>query len=93
MAGLYAYRAFVCQLCTRWSVSHLLFLLVSGTGYGFFLWLFLDFSVCLFATPDCLSIYLVNAESLESCSVYSETGFTSEQLFKKTFVVVADAEI
>ena len=39
---------------------------------------------CL-ATPDCFAIYLVNAESVESCPVCSETGFIS-------FVVVAHTE-
>ena len=37
-------------------------------------------------------IYLVNAESKESCSICSETGFISEQLCMKTFVVLVDAE-
>ena len=44
------------------------------------------------ATQDCFPIYLVNAESMESCFVCSGTGFISEQLCMKTFVVVADAE-
>ena len=48
-AGLCAYRAFVCGLCARWSVSLFLFHLVSGVGCGFCLWLFLGFSVCLFS--------------------------------------------
>ena len=44
------------------------------------------------ATPNYFPIYLVNAESMESCFVCSETGFISEQLCMKTLVVVADAE-
>ena len=36
-------------------------------------------------TPDffCFPIYLVNAESIESCFVCSEMGFISEQLCMK----------
>ena len=44
------------------------------------------------ATLDCFQIYLVNAESMEFCFVCLETGFISEQLCMKTFVVVADTE-
>ena len=44
------------------------------------------------ATLDCFPIYLVKAESMDSSSICSETGFISEQLCMKTFVVVADAE-
>ena len=43
------------------------------------------------ATQDCFLVYLINAESLESRAVCSETGFISEHmewLFMKTFVVV-----
>ena len=47
-AGLCAGHASVCLLCARWSVSLFLFLLVSGVGCGFCLWLFLDFSVYRF---------------------------------------------
>ena len=47
-AGLCVCRAFVCWLCTRWSVSLLLFLLVLGVGCHFDLWLFLYFSVYIF---------------------------------------------
>ena len=36
------------------------------------------------ATPNCLKFrFPVNTESLESCSVCSETGFLSKQLFMK----------
>ena len=35
---------------------------------------------CL-ATPDCFPIYFVNAESMESYSMCSETEFISEQLY------------
>ena len=44
------------------------------------------------ATPDCFPTYLVNADSMESRSLYTETGFMYEQLCIETFVVVADAE-
>ena len=44
------------------------------------------------ATSDRFPIYLVNAASMESCSICSETGFISEQLCVKTFVAVAGAE-
>ena len=44
------------------------------------------------AIPDCFPIYLLNAEIMESCTVCSETGFKSNQLCMKTFVVVIDAE-
>ena len=47
-SGLCAYRAFVCYLRTRFSVSIFLFHLVSGVGCYFCLWLFLDVSVYLF---------------------------------------------
>ena len=47
-AALCAYRAFVCWLCTCYSVSLFLFILVSGLGCDFCLWLFLNFSVYLF---------------------------------------------
>ena len=43
-------------------------------------------------TPDSFPIYLVNAESMESWSVCSETGTISDQLCMKTFVVVVDTE-
>ena len=45
-----------------------------------------------FATSDCFPIYLVNAESMGSCSIRSETRFISEEICMKTFVLVADAE-
>ena len=38
------------------------------------------------------SIYLVNAESMVSCSIYSQTSFKSKQLCMKKFVAVVDAE-
>ena len=44
------------------------------------------------ATPNCFPIYLVNAENMESCSIGSETGFISEQLCMKTFMVAAASE-
>ena len=37
-------------------------------------------------------VYLVNTANVESCSIGSETAFISEQLYMKTFLVVADAE-
>ena len=44
------------------------------------------------ATPDCFPIHLVYAPSMEYCPICSETGFISEHLCMKTFVMVADAE-
>ena len=50
-------------------------------------------SVKSLSTPDSFPIDLVNAENMESCSIcsiFSETGFISEQLCMKTFVEDAD---
>ena len=38
------------------------------------------------ATPDCFPTYLINAVSMDSCSIYSETGFISEQLCMNIFI-------
>ena len=49
---------------TRKSVSLFLFLLVSGVGYGFCLWLFLDFSIFLFAALIYLSTLVVGTRKV-----------------------------
>ena len=46
---------------------------------------------CSLPTPGCFPVCLVNATSMESCSVCSETGFVSVQICMKTFVVFVDA--
>ena len=44
-------------------------------------------------TPDCFFLpYLVNVESMESCSVCLETTFISEEFCMKFFLAVKDAE-
>ena len=49
-AGLCVYRIFICLLAMHMLICITsLFLLVSGLGCGLCLWLFLDFSVYLFA--------------------------------------------